>query len=161
VLATTMFLVGLASAWGESKFVSHAPMRPLPEVSKRPLAKGPTYFVDAGKGDDEQDGSLAHPWKTIQHEANRLKPGDTLYLRGGTYYEKVRLGRSGSAEAPIVIASYPGELAVIDGGLREFFESPETSWEQAKDGAEGEYVSTKSYANVDDRRIPTQFLPGS
>jgi len=52
VLATTMFLAGVASAWGESKFVSHAPMRPLPEASKRPLAKGPTYFIDAGKGDD-------------------------------------------------------------------------------------------------------------
>lgn len=161
VLATTMFLVGVASAWGESKFVSHAPMRPLPEASKRPLAKGPTYFVDAGKGDDKQDGSLRHPWKTIQHGANRLKPGDTLYVRGGTYHEKVRLGRSGSAEAPIVIASYPGEMVVIDGGLREFFESPEASWEPAKDGVEGEFVSTKVYAGADERRIPQQFLPGS
>lgn len=162
VVTITLLLVGgVAPVFGQTRFPSHPPMRPLPVASKRPLEKGPTYFVDAIKGDDKHDGSEAHPWKSIQHGVHRLKPGDTLYLRGGTYYEKVRLGRSGTADAPIVIASNPGELAVIDGGMREFFESPETSWEQAKDGAEGEYISTTSYPNVDERRIPTQFLPGS
>jgi hypothetical protein len=137
-------------------------MRPLPTAAANsPLAKGATYFVDAAKGDDMQDGSQARPWKTIQHGVNRLKPGDTLYLRGGIYYEKVRLTRSGTAEAPITVASYPGELAVIDGGLREFYESPETSWEPLKGGAEGEYVSTRSYPNADARQIPNQFIPGS
>lgn len=136
-------------------------MRPLPTPLQHPRAKGPTYFVNAAKGDDKNDGSEARPWKSIQHGVTRLKPSDTLYLRGGTYYEKVRLTRSGAADAPIVIASYPGELAVIDGGLREFFESPETSWEPFKGGAEGEFVSTKTYANVDERRIPHQFLPAA
>src|SRR5262245_20309798 len=112
---------GAAPAVGQPTYSSHAPMRPLPVASTYPLEKGPTYFVDAAKGDDKHDGSEARPWKTIQHGVSRLKPGDTLYLRGGTYYEKVRLTRSGTAEAPIVIASYPGELAVLDGGLREFY----------------------------------------
>lgn len=156
-----LLMVGAAPALGQTSFASHPPMRPLPTASKRPLEKGPTYFVDAARGDDAQDGSLQKPWKTLQHSVKRLKPGETLYLRGGTYYEKVRLTRSGTAEAPIVVASYPGELAVIDGGLREFFESPETSWEPFKDGAEGEFVSTRVYANVEERRIPHQFLPGS
>src|SRR5262245_38458915 len=113
---------GVLPALGQSKFQSHAPMRPLPTAWKAPLEKGTTYFVDAAKGDDRNDGSKARPWKTVQHGAKRLKPGETLYLRGGTYYEKLHLTRSGTAEAPIVIASYPGELAVLDGGLREFFE---------------------------------------
>jgi hypothetical protein len=152
---------GTEPAMGQTKYLSHPPMRPLPTASKRPLEKGTTYFVDAAKGADENDGSKAKPWKTVQHGANRLKPGETLYLRGGIYYEKVRLTRSGTAEASIVIASYPDELAVIDGGLREFFESPETSWEPFKGGAKGEYVSTKVYADVDERKIPHQFLPGA
>jgi hypothetical protein len=143
------------------KFPSHPPMRPLPAPTTQPLAKGTIYFVDAAKGDDKNDGSKAKPWKTIQHGVRRLKPGETLYLRGGTYYEKVVLSRSGTAEAPITIAAYPGELPVLDGGLREFFESPETSWEPFKGGAEGEYVSTKTYAHLDERRTPTQFLPGA
>jgi hypothetical protein len=155
------FVTSVAPALGQTKFPSHPPMRPLPTASKRPLEKGTTYFVDAAKGDDTQDGSETKPWKTIQHGVQRLKPGETLYLRGGTYYEKVRLTRSGTAEAPIVIASYPGEVAVIDGGLREFFESPQTSWEPLKGGAEGEFVSTKVYPNVDERKIPNQFLPAA
>lgn len=150
-----------APAMAQVKFASHAPMRPLPEATKLPLQKGAIYFVDAAKGDDKNDGAEARPWKTIQHGVNRLKPGETLYLRAGTYYEKVRLTRSGTAEAPITIASYPGELAIIDGGLREFYESPETSWEPAKNGAEGEYVSRKTYPNIDERPIPNQFLPGA
>ncbi len=156
-----LLVAGAAPAVGQTKFLSHAPMRPLPTASKRPLEKGPTYFVDALKGDDKQDGSEGKPWKTITNGVKRLKPGDTLYLRGGTFYEKVRLTRSGTAEAPIVIASYPGEQAVIDGGLREFFESPETSWEPFQGGAAGEYVSTKVYPNVDERKIPNQVLPAA
>ncbi len=150
-----------ASLSAQTKYASHAPMRPLPVATQRPLAKGPTFFVDAAKGNDAWDGTKEKPWKTVQYGANRLKPGQTLYLRGGTYYEKVRLTKSGTAEAPIAIVSYPGELAVIDGGLREFYETPETSWEPSADGAEGEYVSTRSYVGVDDRKIPQQFLPAA
>src|SRR4029077_5765940 len=69
--------------------------------------------------------------------------------------------RSGMPEAPITIASYPGELAVIDGGLREFLDSPATAWQPVTDGAEGEFVSTRTYPQADDRKVPHQFLPGA
>jgi hypothetical protein len=45
--------------------------------------------------------------------------------------------------------------------LREFAETPATSWEPFAGGAPGEYVSTKSYRDADDRQAPRQFLPGS
>lgn len=160
-LGFALLLASVTPITAQPKFASHPPMRPLPTPIKAPLAKGPTYFVDAAKGDDKNDGSEAKPWKSVQHGVQRLKAGDTLYLRGGVYYEKVRVTRSGTAEAPIIIASYPGELAVLDGGLREFYESPESSWEPFKGGADGEYVSTKTYANVDERRAPNQFLPAA
>lgn len=158
---TLLFVANVASALGQTKVASHPPMRPLPEASKQTATKGIAYFVDATKGDDKNDGAQARPWKSVQHGVKRLKPGETLYLRGGIYYEKVRLTRSGTVEAPITIASYPGELAIVDGGLREFFESPETSWEPLKGGAEGEFVSTKIYDNVDERTVPNQFLPAA
>jgi hypothetical protein len=154
-----LLVMGTMPVRGQAPFPSHPPMRPLPAALKQPLAKGTTYFVDPVKGDDAQAGSEAKPWKTVRHGTRRLKPGETLYLRGGVYYEKVHLTRSGTADARIVIASYPGELAVIDGGLREFFETPETSWEPFKGGAEGEFVSTRVYADVDERRMPQQFVP--
>lgn len=140
---------------------SHPPMRPLPQAVKSPLAAGPKHFVDAARGNDANAGSQAAPWKSLAHATRQLKPGDTLYVRGGTYYEKVALTRSGTTNAPITIASFPGELAMIDGGLREFHDSPATSWQPFAGGAAGEFVSTKTYFGADDRRAPTQFLPAS
>jgi hypothetical protein len=142
-------------------YKSHPPQRPLPQPIGGSLAKGPKLFVDATKGSDNNAGTEQAPWQTLTHALRQLKPGDTLYLRGGTYYEKVALTRSGTAESPIMIASYPGEMAIIDGSLREFTESPATSWEPLKGGAEGEYVSTKTYFSADSRRAPHQFLPGN
>lgn len=146
-----------STLWAQSP----APMRPLPAPLNAPLAAGAKWFVDAKHGNDSHAGNDTAPWKTLAHALHQLKPGDTLYLRGGVYYESVSLARSGTEAAPIIIASYPGELAVIDGGLREFAESPATSWEPLNGGAEGEYVSTKTFPNADARRPPTQFLPNS
>src|SRR5205085_12156277 len=116
---------------------SHPATRPLPAPRAQPLARGPTLFVGAARGQDSNAGTAEAPWTTLAHALRRLKPGDTLYLRGGTYHEKACLRRSGTAEAPIAIASYPGELATIDGGLREFLDSPATAWEPFRGGAEG------------------------
>lgn len=149
------------SVAADSAVKSHPPQRPLPKATGRELTKGPAYHVDPVRGDDRNDGSRAKPYKTMQHAVRRLKPGDVLYLRGGVYHEKVYLTRSGTAKAPIVIAAYPGELPVLDGGLREFLDSPAASWEPAKGGAPGEYVSTKTYQGADDRRTPHQFLPAA
>jgi hypothetical protein len=133
----------------------------MPAPSDRPLAAGPKLFVDPARGDDANAGTDRAPWKTLAGALRRLKPGDTLYLRGGTYYEKVSLTRSGTAEAPITIASHPGELAIIDGGVRDFLEKPATAWEPYRGGAEGEFVSTRTFPAADDRKVPQQFLPGA
>lgn len=157
----TALCVALTANASAQTYRSHSPMRPLPQALKVTLVSGPKHFVDAARGNDTNAGSQAAPWKSLAHATRQLKPGDTLYLRGGTYYEKVTLTRSGTTNAPITIASFPGELAVIDGGLREFLDSPATSWQPFAGGAEGEFVSTKTYFQADDRRVPTQFLPAS
>jgi hypothetical protein len=142
-------------------FRSHPPTRPMPTAIDQPQVTGPKLFVDAARGNDTNAGTMQAPWKSLAHALRRLKPGDTLCLRGGTYHEKVSLTRSGTAEAPITIASYPGELAVIDGGLREFLDNPATAWEPYPDGAPGEFVSTRTYPNADDRKVPHQFVPAA
>jgi hypothetical protein len=114
---------------------SHPPMRPLPTASTRPLSSGPTYFADARHGADTNDGSRERPWKTIGHALPKLIPGDTLCLRGGIYYESVIVAVSGAAEEPITIRSHSGEMAIIDAGLREFFEEPAPAWEPFLNGA--------------------------
>ncbi len=149
LLACFLFGGSVPSAFAEeAKYRSHPPMRALPTASNRPLDKGPHYFVDATKGSDQNDGSKAKPWKTITHGIKQLKPGDTLCLRGGTYYEHVTITLAGAKEKPITIRSHPGELAVLDGGLRDFFEEPAKAWEPVKNGAEGEFRSTKAYPGL-------------
>jgi hypothetical protein len=153
------FALGPAFADGHAgKFASHPPIRPLATPTDRALASGPAFFVDPAKGLDSQDGSQARPWKTVNHAIKKLKPGATLYLRGGIYYEHVVVANSATKEAPITIRAYPEELVTLDGGLREFFESPEKAWEPVPDGAAGEFRSVKEYPNLGSSGNQTHLL---
>ena len=109
-----------SSRAADDKVLTHPPLRPLPAVGKRPLSPGNARFVDVKTGSDEGSGQENHPWRTINHALKHLQPGDTLYLRAGTYFEQVYLGLQGRKDAPLIIRSYPGEQAIIDGSLQEF-----------------------------------------
>jgi len=158
VAVLLMAFAGFSGRAEPAEFLSHPPMRPLPEPSKRPIAKGPARFVDAARGDDANDGSLDAPWKTIAHGLKQMKPGDTLYLRGGTYYEPVVVAVSGAPGKPITICGYPGEIAVIDAGLRDFFENPAEAWEPFEGGAEGEYRSKKPCPDIGREAHPRRYV---
>jgi len=73
------------------------------------------YYV-ATDGDDNDDGSISSPFATVQKGFDTIQPGDTLYLRGGTYYEHVRIYdyRQGDENNWFKVTSYPGEWAIID-----------------------------------------------
>ncbi len=76
--------------------------------------QGNIYYV-APTGDDGHAGDLLHPWRTIHQAANTLAAGDTIYIRAGTYSERVIPQNSGSAGQPITYAAYPGETVTVDG----------------------------------------------
>lgn len=78
-----------------------------------PLAAA-EYYV-ATNGNNSAAGTLAAPWRHIQHAVSNAMPGDTVYVRGGRYVEHVRLIRGGTNNAPITFAAMPGEQPVIDG----------------------------------------------
>ena len=92
-------------------------------------------YVSPDGDDDNNDGSLSHPWKTIQKAADNVAPGDTVYVRDGIYNEAVFITASGSAAGGYVtFQSYPGETAVLDGtGLSD------------PDGVNGIYIADHSY----------------
>ncbi|MDA1165357.1 MAG: right-handed parallel beta-helix repeat-containing protein [Planctomycetota bacterium] len=152
---SVVLLVG--SAVTQDVLAEPSPMRPLPTASARPLSDAPAFFVDAKKGNDGNDGSQKQPWKTIQHAIPRLQPGQTLYLRGGTFYEHVDGVVSGEERKPITLRSFPGELAIIDGGLREFHDSPATAWIPADQGADDEFVSSIQYPQFALRPVVAAF----
>lgn len=137
--------------------LSHPPMRPLPVASNRPLSGGPAFYVDAARGSDKFDGSKEKPWRTVNHALRQRKPDDTIYLRGGTYYENVVVPASGEEDKPITLRSCPGEIAIIDGGLREFFEDPAEAWMPLSEGVKGEFISTRTYPQFTTRPIVSAF----
>src|ERR1700689_2539710 len=80
----------------------------------QPARCATSYVSTSGK--DTNSGTITSPWRTLQHAANSVKAGDTVYVRAGVYKEVVSIPSSGSASAGyITFSSYPGELAIIDG----------------------------------------------
>jgi hypothetical protein len=107
-------------------------------------APGSRTFHVAPSGSDSNDGSLSRPFRTVSHAAGLLLPGDRLLLRQGTYHERVTVRASGTALAPIVIDSYPGERAVIDSALPQFRSPGNRDWELV-DASLGEYRSVNPH----------------
>jgi len=96
-------------------------------------AVGATDYYLARSGDDENPGTEAKPWRTFHHAVTHLAPGDTLYVRAGTYRcadegGGVRIRVSGEPGKPITIAGYPGEEVYLLGSV------PLTGWEPWRPG---------------------------
>jgi hypothetical protein len=64
------------------------------------------------------DGSFSNPWQlqTALNQPGGVHPGDTIWLRGGTYAGIFEGRLTGSVAAPIIVRQYTGERAIIDGG---------------------------------------------
>jgi len=81
-------------------------------------ALGATHYVSPN-GDDHGAGTQVAPFKTIQHAADVVKPGDTVVVQDGVYSGNstnlVTVKRSGTAEAPITFRSENRWGAVLDG----------------------------------------------
>ena len=84
---------------------------------------GPGTIVVAGwfaspSGSSGGDGSRT-PWDlqtALSGGHGQVLPGDTIWLRGGTYTGAFTASLVGTSAAPIVVRQYPGERATIDGG---------------------------------------------
>lgn len=127
---------------------SGSPLRTVPPPVMRPLADSGVVYVDSIQGDDGHDGSAGRPLQSVAAALAIVRPGGTVCLRGGTYYDNVYVAVCGKEDAPITIRAYPGERVVIDGGIRDFFQSPDKAWQPAPGGAEGEYQSTATFRNM-------------
>src|SRR5439155_15657990 len=72
------------------------------------------YYVST-TGSDSNPGTITQPFRTLNHAVAVLHPGDTLYVRGGTYAEGLNNDiPGGTAAAPVTIAGYSGETAIIE-----------------------------------------------
>ena len=89
---------------------------------------GPIWYA-ATDGTAGGDGSYAAPWPLatlLTNPFGRIQPGDTVYLRGGTYTTDVDVTLAGTSGNPITIQPYPGETAIINGRVRVY--GSDTTW---------------------------------
>ncbi len=78
-----------------------------------PLLASTYYVAPPGSGgSDSHPGTLASPWATLQHAADTVQAGDTVLVRAGSY-TGFELEESGTPQARIVFAAYPGETVSI------------------------------------------------
>jgi hypothetical protein len=86
-----------------------------PLSASRTAAIGLSYYVST-TGSDNNPGTLGSPWRTIQHAANTVAAGDTVFVRAGVYNEHVNVPVSGNTTAGYTtFQNYPGETATVDG----------------------------------------------
>ncbi len=68
-------------------------------------------------GNNADDGSFVHPWKTIQYAVDHIKPGGVIFVRQGQFFESIHIKGSGELGKPILISSYNDDNVTIDGGM--------------------------------------------
>jgi hypothetical protein len=86
-------------------------------LAGRPLVAA-EFFVSP-TGTDRGKGSQKAPWslaKALAHPG-AVHPGDTIWLRGGTYTGNFTSHLTGTASLPIVVRQYPGERATLDANV--------------------------------------------
>lgn len=70
-------------------------------------------------GSDSSDGSQNAPWKTLGKALPALAPGQTLYMRGGTYGGfNCDCLQKGTATSMIRVTAYPAETPTVLGLVR-------------------------------------------
>lgn len=107
-----------------------------------------TAFYVATDGDNANPGTLAQPWRTLAYAIGRLTAGQTLVVRGGTYFESsVRIAVTGTAGAPITIREMPGEEAIVDAGYPQFRTAGNSDWELV-DAGKSIWRSTASFGGA-------------
>lgn len=99
---------------------NRSPLSDALAITSSSCSSSPQAFYVSPSGSDSNDGSFERPWRTIGKAMATLAPGQTAYVRAGTYEEAtatscstsfnvVTWSRSGTADAPITIRGYPGE----------------------------------------------------
>jgi hypothetical protein len=80
-----------------------------------PGATNANYYV-ATNGNDNNAGTSNAPLATLSKAVGLAKPGNLIYIRGGTYAASstISLSHSGAPGQPIRVRAFPGERVLFD-----------------------------------------------
>lgn len=84
-------------------------------VTRTSRAAPDHQYVVALNGNDDNPGTFAQPWRTIQHALEAAHAGDTICVRTGIYTEAIQMQNSGAPGRLITLMACPGERPIIDG----------------------------------------------
>lgn len=88
---------------------------PPPQPPPPPPPQSGWYVAPSGSATGT--GRSESPWSlsyALGGAGGQIQPGDTVWLRGGTYRGAFVATVAGAAGRPVVIRQYPGERAIID-----------------------------------------------
>jgi hypothetical protein len=77
-------------------------------------ANAKDYYV-AQNGIDANDGSEKKPLRTIQQAARTTQAGNTVYIKSGTYIERVTVHNPGSNGNYIIFKEFLGHTVILYG----------------------------------------------
>jgi O-antigen/teichoic acid export membrane protein len=110
----SLLAVGVALAGCSQDSESRQPATAAPPAAAKVRH---TFYVGPG-GSNAWPGTRRRPFGTLAHALKRLRYGQRLYVRGGTYSERVKVrvapGRRG---ARVRVSNFPGERPVLQGQL--------------------------------------------
>jgi hypothetical protein len=96
------------------------------------LAAAAIYYVAPWGSDSGGNGSLASPWFTLNKATYTMNGGDTVQMRGGTYYytqAQIVFNGGPSNTARTIIKKYGTEIPVLDFSGTPYY----SGWSQALD----------------------------
>jgi hypothetical protein len=97
----------------------------------KPLHFSKTYFVDgqAKNADDDGPGTKERPFRTIDHAAQVLQPGERVVIAEGVYREAIHPARGGTGpDAMISYEAAPGANVVVKGAAVVTGWEPSEGW---------------------------------
>lgn len=82
-------------------------------ITPTPISKGTIFASPTGSGATCSKLLPCSIWSAV----SKAVSGSVVFLRGGTYpvTTSIRFSNKGTAVAPVIFESYPGETAILDG----------------------------------------------
>ena len=139
-ICALFFLISAAAGFASSATLPDGAEFPMWEKT---LHFSKTYYVDglARNADDNGPGTLERPFRTINHAAQVLQPGERVVIAAGEYRECVRPARGGTGpEAMISYEAAPGAKVVVKGSAIVKDWRPSEGWSTGVDPKTGKPV---------------------
>ncbi|RIW31374.1 DUF1565 domain-containing protein [Bacillus salacetis] len=69
----------------------------------------------AKNGNDQNEGTKSNPYRTLKKAASEARPGTIVYIKEGTYKERLSVKHSGTKSRPITFKAYNQDKVVLTG----------------------------------------------